>query len=505
MTYFLNQNRDDWDKGCTGNDESDIRRRDERKRARMRRENGVFSAHVARFNLALISAIFLLCPQVARGVNNLPVHHARVRAEERSQRRTSVSANNKPAIKEVNPPPLPEAGKIIAIEGATLIDVRRKKVVHDTIVIVSGGRIIAAGERKNIVTPPHAEVIDARGQTILPGLIDAHFHIDGDDDLPALFLSRGVTSVRDPGQWISAYDVARRKPQGAPRLFLTGPHLDSPPPAYPLDSFIVRDQAEAISAVNGMIDEGASAIKVYFRLPLGLIQTITEVAHRRGVPVTSHLEIVDAVDAIRAGLDGVEHVTSFGTALLPLREAEKYRQAVLASNDARREGRYVLWSTIDLDGARAKRLFKLIIERHVFLSPTLAIFERRTGDKETNETHVQGFQHMMNFVGRAHRAGASIVVGSHASVPHAERGWAYHRELELLVESGLTPMDALVAGTIENAKFFRVDDRLGSVETGRQADLVLVNGDPVTDITAMRRVKRVMLNGRWVNGEIQDK
>lgn len=260
----------------------------------------------------------------------------------------------------------------------------------------------------------------------------------------------------------------------------------------------MRDAEEAGAAVDRFVDEGASGIKVYFRLSLGLIKVVVERAHGRGVPVTSHLEIVDATDAIRAGVDGVEHVTSFGTALLPPREAEKYRQALLADNNARREGRYGLWSAIDVDSPRARAVFGLLAERGTFLSPTLAVFERRAGDKDTGDVHVRAFRTMLDFVGRAKRAGARVVVGSHSSVPHAELGWAYQREMELLVEAGLTPMEAIVAATRENARFFRVDDRLGSVESGKLADLLLVEGDPAGDISAMRRVRRVMLNGLWV-------
>jgi len=146
------------------------------------------------------------------------------------------------------------------------------------------------------------------------------------------------------------------------------------------------------------------------------------------------LEIVDATDVIRAGIDGVEHATSFGTALLPLREAEKYRQAVLADNNARREGRYEVWNAIDLDSPRARSLFELIVERGVVVSPTLAVFERQPGDKDTTAMHVHAFKQMEAFVGRAFRTGAHVVVGSHSDVPHAERGWAYQREMELLVE-----------------------------------------------------------------------
>jgi imidazolonepropionase-like amidohydrolase len=400
------------------------------------------------------------------------------------------------SMREVNT--LTSDHKTTAIIGATLIDGRGGVPVIDSVVVVRGERIVAAGPRRSVIVPRDAEVIAGEGLTLLPGLIDSHFHLDGDEKLPALFLSHGITSVRDPGAWIEAYDNVRRSGQAIPRLFLSGPHLDNAPPAYPVDSVIVRDAEETRLAVNRSIDQGASVIKVYFRLPLALIRVAADTAHARGVPVTSHLEIVDAADAIPAGVDGVEHITSFGTALLPPLQAEKYRQSVLADNNARREGRYRVWSEIDLSAPRVRPLLELIVRRGTFLSPTLAVFERQSGDAGATEMHVRAFAQMLKFVGMAKHAGARIVTGSHSSVQHAERGWAYQRELELLVASGLTTSQALVAATMENARFFRIADRLGSVEAGKLADLLLIDGDPLKDITAMRRIKRVMLNGKWV-------
>jgi imidazolonepropionase-like amidohydrolase len=401
-------------------------------------------------------------------------------------------------LREVNEVASPAATSSTAITGATLIDGRGGPPIADAVVVVSGEKIIAAGPRASTPVPRDAEVVDARGLSLLPGLIDSHFHLDGDDLLPSLYLGHGVTSVRDPGAWIEAYDAVRKSGQMIPRLFLAGPHLDSAPPAYPHDAFIVRDAEETAGAVNRFIDQGASVIKVYFRLPLGLIRVAAETAHARGLPVTAHLEIVDAADAIRAGIDGIEHITSFGTALLPKREAEKYRQSVIADNNARREGRYKVWSEIDLGSPRVGPLLELIAQRGTFISPTLAVFERQLGDKDTTEMHARAFRQMLKFAGMAKRAGARIVVGSHSSVPHAERGWAYQRELELLVESGLTPMEAIVAGTMENARFFRIADRWGSIEPGKMADIALIDGDPLKGIAVMRRVKQVMLNGQWV-------
>lgn len=404
----------------------------------------------------------------------------------------------KPAIREFLVLSQKRPSATVAITRVRVIDGTARAPQNDMTVLVLNGRFQAVGSSKTTVIPNDADVVDASGLTLLPGLMDSHFHLDSDGTLPALYLSHGVTSVRDPGAWIEAYEGVRQSKETQPRLFLAGPHIDGVQPAYPADSTVVRDAMETRLAVKRNLDDGASVIKAYFRLPLALIEEVTQVAHARGIPVTAHLEIVDAGDAIRAGIDGLEHVTSAGVALLPRREGEAYRQIVLADNGARSEGRYRVWSQLDLKSERAGNLVKLMVSRNVTLSPTLAVFERRSGDKGATEMHVKGFRQMVAFTGQAQRAGVRVVVGSHSSVPHAERGWAYQREVELLVDAGLTPLQAIQAGTLENAKFFRVENRLGSIEPGKQADLVLVEGDPSQDLTNMRRVKRVMIDGVWL-------
>jgi imidazolonepropionase-like amidohydrolase len=399
------------------------------------------------------------------------------------------------ALREWNEPSPP--GPPVAITKVRLIDGRGGTAVDDAVVVVRDGKIAAVGSRQTVKPPRGIEVFDAAGLTLLPGLIDSHFHLDGAYALPGMFLRNGITSARDPGAWIESYAPLRKPGAALPRLFLTGPHLDMPPPAYPKNSLLVKDADDARAAVRRFSDQGGSAIKVYFRLRLEIIRSVVEEAHRLGIPVTAHLELVDADDAIRAGIDGIEHVTSVGTAIAGSEDAERFRAAVAADNDARRDGRYDLWSHINLDSPRVAALLALMKERRVFLSPTLAVFERRAGDRATTGMHVRGFQNMLRFTGMARRAGIRVVAGSHSNVPHAPRGFAYHREMDLLVESGLSPMEAIVAGTSDNARFFRIDDKLGTIEGGKTADLILVEGDPLADIAALRKVRRVMLNGRW--------
>ncbi len=410
----------------------------------------------------------------------------------------SVHTDRLPPAWEVNRVAEAPPQRTVAITGATLIDGRGAPPVPDAVVVVRGGRILAVGARRSVEIPAGAEIVDATGQSVLPGLVDAHFHLDGDLPLPALYLQRGVTSLRDPGAWIEAYNPVRAAAAPIPRLFLTGPHLDSPPPAHPADALLVHDRAEARRAVGKLADQGASAIKIYYRLPLDLIKVVNEAAHARGLVTTAHLEIVDADDAIRAGLDGVEHVTSFGTTIAPPQEAEAFRQAVLADNAARGPGRYALWSKVDVDSPAVSEVLDLLVARGTFFTPTLAVYERRPGDPGSNEVEARAFSNMLAFVGRAHDAGVRIVVGSHSAVPHAERGDAYVRELELLHEAGLSLAEVLEAATLETAKFLRIEDRLGSIEPGKIADLILVGGNPRRDLAAMRDVRGVMLNGVWV-------
>ncbi|HWN96848.1 MAG TPA: amidohydrolase family protein, partial [Methylomirabilota bacterium] len=406
------------------------------------------------------------------------------------------------ALKEINPPVGAALLPGIAIVGATLIDGRGGLPVSNTVVVVRGDKIVGVGPWPATGIPADVQVFHTKGLTLVPGLMDAHFHIERDYELPRLYLSHGVTSVRDPGQWIPIYEPVRKSLLSQPRCFVAGPHLDTPPHAYPRDAFTVTNTADVRSAVNRFVDEGASHIKAYYRLPLELIRVASDAAHQRGVPITAHLELVNADEAIRAGIDGIEHITSFGTALAKEADAERFRETVRANNEARRKGRYELWSKLDLDhSARVQPLIELIVQRKVFLSPTLAVFERRAGDPGVTEVEARGYANMLKFLRLCHRAGATIVVGSHSSVPKAERGWAYQREMELLAECGLTPREIITAATLNNARFFHTDARLGSVEVGKLADLVLVDGNPLADIKAMRQVKRVMLNGQWIDAK----
>ena len=293
------------------------------------------------------------------------------------------------SITELNHNEIPTGDKTMAIVDVSLIDGIADAPIEHATVIVSHGIISAIGKKGNLEIPVDAEIIEGVGLTLMPGLIDAHYH--NAKNYPAIFLKRGITSLRDPGIWIDDYDQERESGQPIPRLFLTGPHLDMPPPAYPNDSYLVRDKAEVREAMKFLIGAGSTAIKVYFRLSLDLIKEATDIAHTHGLPVTGHLEITDARLAILAGLDGIEHVTSLGTALISRKKAEKYRQRIFADNSERRPGRYEMWKDIDVHGKDADSLINFLEEHQTFLTPTLGAFEYRLGENEKDSVAFLGF------------------------------------------------------------------------------------------------------------------
>lgn len=401
-------------------------------------------------------------------------------------------------LTEVNVPGDLKDRTITAIVGARLIDGMGGPVIENSVILIEGELIVAVGKQGLLEIPDGAEVVDASDLTVLPGLIDAHYHSVNNNPALQTILRNGTTSIRDPGHPFRFYQSLAFAQQPMPRVFLTGAHLDGFPGVYKQQATLVQNAGHAQAMVYDYVNQGASAIKLYFRLPLKYYKPIIEAARHCNVPVVAHMELVRADSAILAGLDGIEHVTSVGIVLATPEEALQFRDTVFKNSDARREWRYRLWANIDLTSDRTEKLLDLMVDHGVYFTPTLATFERQRGTEGVEEYEVRAFENMMAFTGMAYQAGVRITGSSHTWGPYADPGFTIQRELELFVQAGMTPMDAISATTLVNAQYFRSQQRIGSIEKGKMADLLLVEGNPLENISNLKNVNRVMLNGVWI-------
>lgn len=390
----------------------------------------------------------------------------------------------------------PEALGTYAIVGARLIDGTGRTPVEHATVIVRNGRIAAAGT--GVTVPPGMRVIHEDGRSLLPGLWEMHSHYSGVEFGPAL-LSAGITTARDcGGEREFLVSVRRAIDKGAlgPRLLLAGLVDSGGPLAFGADD--VETPAEGKETVDGYADAGFEQIKVYTQIKPAVLKAISAEAHRRGLTVTGHVpSAVDTIQGIEDGMDQINHL-QFIT-----------REMTDHGN-----------KTFDPHSGQAQKLLSLLRARHIVVDPTLGWGEMASHPKGTVASNFEpglkvapwtltsrfesmgsagpaaaSFDQRMKLnrqvVGELYKAGVPIVAGSDTNL----LGYGLDRELELYVQSGMTPLDAIRTATSVPAQVMKQDADSGTVEVGKRADMVIVEGDPSTHISDLRRVVSVVTGG----------
>src|ERR1700722_15071233 len=399
----------------------------------------------------------------------------------------------------------------IALVGGTLIDGTGTTPVADSAVVIKKGRIVFAGPRSKANIPRHASVVDVSGKFILPGLWDMHAHFEQVEWGP-VYLAAGVTTARDCGnefEFITAVRDAIANGHGlGPRLLLAG--IVDGSGNFTIGTQRVDSPEQARTWTDRYHDAGFQQMKIYSSVKLEEVKAVADEAHRLGMTVTGHVpEGLNAFQVIEAGQDQINHIGYIADIMrAPL------------PKDAKRIDRMNASAAIDLNSPEAQKALQFLKDHHTVVDPTLALFElfgattarppasfepginkiapelaqQLTDVGPPSDRSALGdkvFAKNLEIVGALHKAGIPVVAGTDQAVP----GYSLHREIELYVQAGFAPMEAIQAATIVPARAMGVDKESGTVEKGKRGDLVLINGDPLADIHNTRNVEYVITNG----------
>jgi imidazolonepropionase-like amidohydrolase len=399
----------------------------------------------------------------------------------------------------------------LAIVGGTLINGTGAAPVADAAVVIHDGRIVAAGPRSKVKIPKDAHVVDAHGKTILPGLWDMHAHFEQVEWGP-IYLAAGVTTVRDCGnefEFITAVRDAIAQGHGlGPRLLLAG--IVDGTGTYTIGVERVDTPDQARMWTDRYHAAGFQQMKIYSSVKFEELKAVADEAHRLGMTVTGHIpEGLNAYQAIEAGQDQINHIHYIADIM----------KAPLPENASRLD-RFKAGANIDLESPEAQKALAFLKNHHTVVDPTIALMEFFTATtakppasfepgvnkvapelaeqltdvappNDRSEIGEKVFEKELAIVGALHRAGIPVVAGTDQSVP----GHSLHREIELYVQAGFTPMEAIQAATIVSARAMGIEKESGTVEKGKRGDLILVNGNPLENIHNIRNVEYVITNG----------
>ncbi len=409
----------------------------------------------------------------------------------------------------------------LVIRDVSLWNGVRPEIQRGRTVVIRSGTIIEVGPSGEVEVPAGATVVDGRGRFLIPGLWNMHVHALWAADVPAtflpLFVAHGITGVRDMGGTLEvlarARDDVRMDRYPAPRLVASGMILDGPEPVDPDVSIAIADEAQARRAVERLDRADVDFLKVYTLLPAGAFEAIVDEAAARSLPVAGHVPAaVGPVAAAEAGMRSVEHTMNEIGGFCARDEPEACEPIVATLRE------HGTWHVPALAVERDRAKEEMVADPRLAYMPESLLqywFGARAAAADATATPASalgpaGAERAVRLPEEAwltallHEAGVPILAGTDAGVRFSLPGWSLHEELELLVEAGLTPAEALGAATWGPAEYLGRGDELGTIEVGRRADLVLLKRNPLEDIRNTRAIEAVILDGELLDREALD-
>jgi imidazolonepropionase-like amidohydrolase len=415
---------------------------------------------------------------------------------------------------------------VIALTHVRVIDGTGAAARENQTLVIRDGLIAAIGDAGSTPAPAGVTLIDLTGKSVLPGLVMMHEHLyytTGPGvygqlgvSFSRLYLAGGVTTMRTAGNvnGIMDINVARRIAAGempGPAIDATAPYVNGPSQFLQMHTVEGAEQARRHVAYWG--DQGSMSLKAYMQITRASLKAAIDEGHRRGMKVTGHLCSVTFGEAADMGIDNLEH------GFFPATDFVADKQPDVCPGQAR--GQQTI-AALDIDGAPFKALVKKLVDKHVALTSTLTVFETFVKGRPTPPgidvlvpSLQDAFKRAQERVAAAQqsvyptlfpkamamerafvKAGGMLIAGTDPTgaggvVP----GYADQRQIELLVEEGFSPVEAISIGTLNGAKYMGRDARIGSIAVGKQADLVVVEGNPSATIADIRRVETVFKGG----------
>lgn len=422
-----------------------------------------------------------------------------------------------------------EQSPVIALEHVRVIDGTGVAARTDQTIVISGGKIAAIGASGSVQVPAEAKRLDFTGYSALPGMVGMHDHIfypaggglyhDMPLTFPRLYLAMGVTTIRTTGSIEPYLDLELKKGIDAgkligPKINMTGPYLEGE--GLPLlQVHGLKDPDDARRTVAYWAEEGARSFKAYNFVTRAELKAAIEEAHKRGIKVTGHLCSIGFREAAELGIDDLEHGLTVDTEFHPDKKPDvcpNPTQAVAAANK------------LDVNGPEIQATIKALVQHHVAVTSTLPVFEQYVPTRpdepqkvldalsddarkayQANRARISQikespwpvmFQKEMEFERAFVKAGGVLMAGlDPTGIGGTIAGYGDQREVELLVEAGFTPLEAIKIATLNGAEFLGEQAHVGSLAAGKQADIMLVKGDPSSAIADIENVEVVFKDG----------
>ena len=421
---------------------------------------------------------------------------------------------------------------VVALEHVRVIDGTGAAPVEDQTVVVDHGKIAAVGPAATTKAPAGAQVLDLSGTTVIPGLVGMHEHLfypsgggipiysEQAFSFPRLYLASGVTTARTGGSLEPYTDLNMKRLIDAgrmpgPRLFITGPYLEGPGSIAGPQMHELSGPEDAVRTVDYWAAEGVTSFKAYMNITRAELKAAVDAAHRHGIKVTGHLCSIGFREAAAIGIDNLEHGLLVDTEFHPGKQPDACPAQGITRGEVAR---------LDINGQPVRDMIADLVSHHVAITSTLAVFEAFNGSRPPLEQRfldavspgsaisylssrarapggeeavsAQGLKKELEFERAFVKAGGLLMAGADPTGNGgALAGFADQRNVELLVEGGFTPVEAIRIATANGATFLGESEHFGTVQAGKQADLVVLEGNPAARIGDIRRARLVFKDG----------